>query len=115
MRKLWLLLVMAVPLQSIHAQKVHHAPTVGQCRADQQAWMSKLVPLGASVAKVSYKELEGWYQEMDECGSVDPDHGPNYDHTMNDILVTRVTSLEAFLHRQNLWNQFIDEDAPGKR
>jgi hypothetical protein len=52
---------------------------------------------------------------MDECGSVDPDHGPNYDHTMNDILVTRVTSLEAFLHRQNLWNQFIDEDAPGKR
>jgi hypothetical protein len=105
---------MVIPLQLIHSQKVKHALTAEQCRADQELWMSKLVPLGASVAKVSYKELEGWYQEMDECGSVDPDHGSNYDHTMNDILVTRVTRLEAFLHRQNLWNQFIDEDAPGK-
>jgi hypothetical protein len=115
MKKLWLLLLMVIPLQLIHAQQVKHAPTIEQCRDDQRVWMSKLVPLSASVAKVSYKELEGWYQEMGECGSVDPDHGPNYDHTMNDILVTRVTRLEAFLHRQNLWNQFLAEGAPAKR
>jgi hypothetical protein len=59
MRKLWLLLVMAVPLQSIHAQKVHHAPTVGQCRADQRLWDSMLEQ-PKSVNNVSFGELGDW-------------------------------------------------------
>jgi hypothetical protein len=42
MNKLWLLLAMAVPLQPICSQEVHYAPTVEQCRADQQLLMSKL-------------------------------------------------------------------------
>jgi hypothetical protein len=39
MKKLWMLLAIAVPLQFIHAQEVKHAPTVEQCRADQKLWL----------------------------------------------------------------------------
>ena len=115
MKKLWLLLLMITPLQLLHSQEVKHDPTVEQCRDDQRVWTTKLVPLGASVAKVSYKELERWYQEMGECGRLDPDHSSDYDHTGYDILVTRVTRLEAFLHRHDLWDKFLDEAAQGKR
>jgi hypothetical protein len=41
MKRLWLLLAIAVPLQFIHAQ-VQHALTVEQCRADQKLVLSKL-------------------------------------------------------------------------
>ena len=40
MKKLWLLLALAVPLQSIHSQEVK--PTVEQCRADRASWFSKI-------------------------------------------------------------------------
>jgi hypothetical protein len=42
MKKLWLLLAIALPVQPIHAQEVKHAPTVEQRRADQRLWRSKL-------------------------------------------------------------------------
>jgi len=41
MNKLWPLLLLVIPLQSIHAQD-QHAPTVEQCRADQRLWLSEL-------------------------------------------------------------------------
>jgi hypothetical protein len=40
MKKLWLLLLMVTPLQLVYSQEVHHAPTVDQCRADQELWLS---------------------------------------------------------------------------
>jgi hypothetical protein len=32
MKKLCLLLLMVIPLQLVHSEEVHHAPTVEQCR-----------------------------------------------------------------------------------
>jgi hypothetical protein len=42
MDKLWPLLVLVIPFQSIHAQEVKHAPMVEQCRADRNLWLPKL-------------------------------------------------------------------------
>src|SRR5215469_6268828 len=69
MKRLWLLLAIAVPLQFIHAQ-VQHALTVEQCRADQKLVLSKLKSNERTL--ISYKEGDGWYLEMQDCISVDP-------------------------------------------
>jgi hypothetical protein len=63
MKKLWLLLAIAVPLQFIHAQEVKHAPTVEQCRADEKLWMSKRGD-DAAVVDITYGELDGWIAKM---------------------------------------------------
>jgi hypothetical protein len=57
MKKLWLLLVMVMPLQLVHSQQVKHAPTVEQCRANQQLWLSKLQTKGYVSLSVHYLEL----------------------------------------------------------
>jgi hypothetical protein len=36
MNKLWPLLLLVISYQSIHAQEVHHAPSIEQCHADQK-------------------------------------------------------------------------------
>jgi hypothetical protein len=75
MNKLWPLLLLVIPYQSIHAQEVHHAPTVEQCRADQRLWLAKLeqsVPVDR-VGGIKFGELVGWKGEMLECNDVDPE------------------------------------------
>ena len=64
MNKLWLLLVMVIPLQLIHAREVKHALTVEQCRADQKLWLSMVGGSRAGVTNVSYKELDGWFAQL---------------------------------------------------
>jgi hypothetical protein len=56
MKKTWPLLAISVPLPSIDAQKVHQAPTAGQCRADQRLWGSRLEQ-PKSVNDFSFDEL----------------------------------------------------------
>jgi hypothetical protein len=56
MKKTWLLLAISVPLPSIDAQKVHAAPTGGQCRGDQRLW-SSMLEQPKSVNDVSFDEL----------------------------------------------------------
>jgi hypothetical protein len=115
MKKLWLPL-MVIPLELIHAQVVHHAPTVEQCHADQRLWLDKLEePNGAGVAYVTYEELGAWFHEMYECGKVDPANDDRYYNTGSEGLVRGQMRLEDFLQRHNLWNQFIAEDAQGCR
>jgi hypothetical protein len=86
MKKLWLLLLIVMPLQLVHSQEVHHAPTVEQCRADQKLWLSMLeqVPSRAGVAHVSYEELKGWFQVMYDCKTVDPQNASLYYNTQSD-------------------------------
>jgi hypothetical protein len=69
MKKLWMLLAIAVPLQFIHAQEVKHAPTVEQCRADQKLWLSKLeqAPRSSGVANIGYRDLGDWATELQVC------------------------------------------------
>jgi hypothetical protein len=118
MKTLWLLLLMVVPLQLVHAQEVKHAPTAEQCRADQKLWRSKLdqAPIPSGVKDVSFMELVNWYTEMKDCISVDPDHRTDYLVTLTSIDSTQMTRIVNFLDRHHLtWNQFLAEDAQGKR
>jgi hypothetical protein len=113
MKKLWLLPAIAGPLQSIHAQ-VEHAPTVEQCRADQKSWYATLED-EAAVANVGYQELQGWFLEMVKCEKVDSERERWYMATHAAVGLIQGTRLRDFLKRHNLWNQFLAEDAEGKR
>jgi hypothetical protein len=115
MKALWLLLAIAVPLQSINAQ-VQHAPTVEQCRANQKLWLSKLVEPGTTgLAKVTFDELDGWFLAMDECQKVDPELTWRYYNTKGEATNEQLFRLMHFLDRHNLRDQFIAEDKQGKR
>ena len=117
MNKLWLLLLLAIPYQSIHAQEVKYAPTVAQCQANQHLWRSKLdqAPVPSGVKDVSFMELLNWYTEMKDCISVDPDHRTDYLATLGSIDTTQYTRLVNFLDRHHLtWGQFLGEDAQGQ-
>ena len=118
MKTLWLLLLMVTPLQLVHSQEVKHAPTVEQCHADQRLWTSKLhqAPIPSGVKDVSFTELVNWYTEMKDCISIDPDHRTDYLVTLTSIDNTQMTRIVNFLDRHHLtWNQFLAEDAQGKR
>jgi hypothetical protein len=125
MNKLWLLLLpIAVPLQSIHAQEVHHVPTVERCRADQKLWFSKISDdakveeaegLREPVAhSISFQQLNFVNSEMHDCARIDPESSGLYYRTSGDAEVTANNRLVHFLHRHNLSSQFLDEDAQGK-
>jgi hypothetical protein len=114
MKKLWLLLAIAVPLQPVCSQEVQHALTVEQCRADQDVWLSKLTNR-PDVANVSFKELRGWFNEMNDCESVDPDRQIQYYNTKSETHTEQLMRLEHFILRHNLWDQFITEDEQGNR
>jgi hypothetical protein len=113
MNKLWLLLLLVMPYQSIHAQEVKHAPTVAQCRTDQKSYLSKLEKAPDTV---SYKDMHSWFPEMFNCGqNVDPDNSLSYYTTRSESSAFQNARLENFLKRHHLWDQFLAEDAYGKR
>src|SRR5215831_15899985 len=87
MTKLWLLLLMGMPLELIHSQDVKHAPTVAQCHADQRLWHSKLKD-EVSTMGVSFLELEGWADEMIDCYDADPTFQIQYHKTIREIYAT---------------------------
>jgi hypothetical protein len=110
MKKLWLLLVMAVPLESIHAQRVHHAPTAEQCRADQRLCDSMLEQ-PKSVNNVSFDELGDWAEEMVNCmGVVDPENEFEYFKAISGITGWKLLRVQSFLQRHHMYDQFIAED-----
>ena len=113
MKTLWLLLVMVTPLQVIHAQKVHHASTVAQCRADQKLVLSKLKSNERTL--ISYKEGDKWYLEMQDCISVDPENQPQYYNTMSETSAMLNMKMQSYLKRHNHWDEFLAKDAQGKR
>ena len=142
MNKLWLLLLLVIPYQSIHAQEVKRAPTVSisqvaytrtgkdltpnppltpafeveQCRADQRLWLSKLEqPNDAGINNVSFNELNAWTFEMDDCRSVDPEFAREYYATEAEAESAAISRVEHFLDRHNLYGQFIADDTQGKR
>ena len=140
MNKLWLLLLLVIPYQSIHAEEVKHAPTmsisqvaytrtgkgltlnpplppsdVEQCRADQRLWLSKLEqPNDAGINNVSFNDLNAWTFEMDDCRSVDPEFAREYYATEAEAESAAISRVEHFLDRHNLYGQLLAEDAQGK-
>jgi hypothetical protein len=59
MKKLWLLLAIAAPLQLIHSQEVKHASSVEQCRAEAAVWAKAdniVPPLTRAIRSVARDE-----------------------------------------------------------
>jgi hypothetical protein len=122
MKTFWPLLLFVILHQSTYALEVKHAPTVDQCRADQKLWFSKLDP-GADIvgtaadplANVSFRELNGWLQEMIDCHIVDPEFSVEYNNNAGEIAGEKFSRVEHFLQRHHLYGQFRVEDVQGNR
>jgi hypothetical protein len=98
------------------AQKVEHAPTVEQCQADRAYWSSKLAqPVGKEADDVMYMTLLGWDAEMDKCQVVDPPNRWQYFNVGEEALAAMAIRQRDFINRHDMWQQFLDEDAAGKR
>jgi hypothetical protein len=108
-----LILAAVLALGSVTAQEVKHAPMAAQCRADQRLWFSKI---GSNdLADVTYRELHAWADEMVDCMAVDGASLKDYGDTSNMARITYGDRAEHFISRHNLMDQFIAEDAAGKR
>lgn len=116
MKKLWLLLAMAILLQPVYSQQVEYALTVEECRAEQTLWMSRLdEPNDAGTVNVNYSDLNDWSSRMLLCGSVDPDLRWQYYNTQRELSEVQTNRLTRFLVRHNFYGKFLAEDAQGKR
>jgi|ERR1700691_2360040 hypothetical protein len=97
-------------------QAVEHAPTVEQCQADRAYWKSKLgQPDEKGTDDVPFSMLVGWDAEMEKCRAVDPPNRWLYFNVGEEALAEMAIRQRAFLVRHNMWQQFLDEDAAGKR
>jgi hypothetical protein len=92
--------------------QIEHAPTVDQCRADQRLWLSQLES-GLPLPAVSIMDEQRG--EMMDCLIVDPSRQLEYRNTTNEISAAVITRYRHFLWRHNLMDQFVKEDAAGKR
>ena len=104
-------------LASAHApQAVEHAPTVEQCQADRAYWDSKLEQDDRKgTSDVPLTALFEWESEMDKCRVVDHPNRWQYYNVGAEALAEVSLRQRRFLVRRNLWQQFLDEDAAGKR
>jgi hypothetical protein len=105
---------MLVSCSAVWAQKVQHAPTVEQCRADQKLWLSQFEDHAsddASVAWASFNELQSWLQTMHECATVDPANKLQYHKTKSESTQTQWARFIHFLRWHHLYDQFLAEDA----
>jgi hypothetical protein len=100
-------------LSSLPAQEVKHAPTVEQCRADQRLWLDKLE--SPSSSSPDFGTLSAWGQEMLDCIVVDPTNQKAYSNVFGEVASAKLTSLENFLTRHDLWGKFVEEERAGKR
>lgn len=94
-----------------------HAPTVEQCRADQRLWLSQF-DNPELVNGLSYYQLSDRMGEMSECIAVDRDDQSRvllYSETASRFNIKQMVRLRDFVKRHGLYDQFIAEDADGKR
>ena len=52
---------------------------------------------------------------MNDCEKVDPANAWTYDNTSGEIIAEQAARQFSFIRRHELYQQFIDEDAAGKR
>ena len=110
---------MVIPLELMHAQEVHHdSPTVEQCRAAYKQSFLRLLSLNqqeAALAKIGYLELLDLHDEMRKCEGVDRQRELDYCSDTEELDGLTLLRLKRFLDRHNLYDQFLAEDAQGKR
>jgi hypothetical protein len=111
-----LLAVILLPGVANPAQE--HAPTAEQCNADERLWASQL----SGVGSLPYKEIEARENEMTNCANtMDTStemgylNASSYKSLGSNYRAQMGNRLQTFLIRHNLIDQFLAEDAEGKR
>ena len=112
MKQFWLMVIVFVSFDLLWSQEVEHASTVDQSRAAQKLWFSKI---SDDPASISFQELNFWSLEMHGCARIEPESNKGYYQTSGDAVGTANNRLMHFLERHNLVQQFLAEDAQGKR
>jgi hypothetical protein len=99
---------------SSSTQEVEHAPTVAQCQADQALWLSKLETRDGT-SDILVQTLHKWQHEMSACEAVDSLNKSKYFNAETKIEAEIEGRELSFIYRHNPYQQFLDEDAAGKR
>jgi len=112
------ILVAAILLPGFANLAQEHAPALEQCDADLRLWSAQ----ASDVDKLPYKEVEAREREMFKCAqSVDSGtqqgfiKAKSYDSASSLYRGEMGGRLSSFLARHNLVDQFLAEDAQGKR
>jgi hypothetical protein len=95
-------------------QEVKHAPTAAQCQADQRLWLSTLES-NHGFEDVRMPTLVAWEHEMSQCQAVDPPNNIKYYNTWGEGKAEESLRERDFITRHGFYDQFIAEDAAGKR
>jgi hypothetical protein len=107
-------LLMLTLVTAFVAGQMEHAPTVQQCQADERLWMNKIEETNLTIHP-DYITVNAWFNEMRDCQSVDPANKIKYYNLQSEIVVENAMRLQHFVMRHEMWEQFIKEDAAGKR
>jgi hypothetical protein len=112
------MLLAVILLPSIANPAQEHAPTLDQCNADERLWASQL----SNVDSLPYKEVEARENEMTNCATtMDTStetgyrNASSYKSLGSNYRGQMGRRLQTFLIRHNLIDQFLAEDAEGKR
>jgi hypothetical protein len=116
MKRIPILVVMLFAASlAVGQDAVEHAPTIEQCRADRNTWMSQRLesdsPTSPTIDVLSMQVLE-----MEKCRlSIDYEGAFSYRAAEGLITMTMFTREAHFIKRHGLADQFAAEDAQGKR
>jgi len=114
MKTLLLAIVVMIAVPAI-GQEVQHAPIAAQCQADQRLWLSRLEDNSDRLKDVPIRTLSAWQDEMRQCLAVDPENQLKYANTRSETGAEIELREGNFIYRHDLWDQFVAEDAAGKR
>jgi len=123
-RPIFALIVLITFTGIVHAQEP--MPTIAQCKADRDAWMSYLQK-DLKAKNLSWKELQRRAHEMSDCENVIVNAAENKGAEAETIRPSDYRSvaywyrwallerLENFIIRHNLSDQFVRDDEQGLR
>ena len=105
--------IIALIMLSTTARVQEHAPVAAQCQADKAVWLEQLSR--AETTKLLVPELSSRMWEMASCQAVDPPNSADYVKISANYLMAMDVRYQDFVKRNNLVQQFLQEDAEGKR
>ena len=113
MKLIWMSIsIVLVIMITVFVQPQEHTPVLEQCRVDASAWAKADK---SYMQRFPFSEISRRFQEMYDCTNADRPNESKYVFVGLQLSVEESHRAEYFITRHNLWNQFIAEDAQGKR
>ena len=87
--------------------------TVEQCRVNQRSWAVLINE--PTLRQVTFAQLALLNNDLRTCGQLDPAFSSHYESVNARIHSETAMRYFDFMQRHKLYNQFLAEDAQGKR